>query len=57
MIIFILDDNDCNVRYFVVTDITLLSCLVYRPPIMLSADKNVSVKSADQHHTKFYTNT
>ena len=53
MIVFFLDDdNDCNVRYIVVTDITLFSYLVYWPQMMPSADKNVSVKIADQYHPK-----
>ena len=47
MAVFFLDDSkDCNVRYIVITDITLFSYLVRRPPMIASADKNISVKSA-----------
>ena len=61
VVVFFLDDNDdCNVRYIVVTDITLFPYLFHRPPMILSADKNNSVKSADQYHPKLnilYQNT
>ena len=53
-VLFLDDDNDGNVRYIVVTDITPFSYLVYRPPMMSSADKNISVNSADQYHPKLH---
>ena len=51
MIVFFLDDdNGGNVRYITVTDITLFSYLVYWPPMAPSAEKNISIKSADKNH-------
>ena len=49
---FLDDSKDCYVHYFVVTDITLFSYLVYRPPMMPSTDENISVKHADQYYHK-----
>ena len=60
MVVFFLDDNDeCNVRYIVIMDITLFSYLVYQPPLILRVDKS-TVKSADLFHPKLnilYQNT
>ena len=40
MIVFFMDDdNDCNVHYIVVTDITPYSYLVYLTPMVPSAEE------------------